>query len=100
MRTNASRTRLGLVALAGGRRDADGRGGRQRPEVLSRRSDLTDRRRRGRVGRAAAGDRSGVRHAREPVLVAGDQTPNVRAQNLNTIDEVPDSNVVHEPAGD
>ena len=24
-------------------------------------------------------------------LVAGDQTPNVRAQNLNTIDEVPDS---------
>ena len=37
------------------------------------------------------GNRSGVRHAREPVLLAGDQTPNVRAQNLNTIDEVPDS---------
>ena len=84
--SNASRTRQGLVALACARRDGDGRGGRERPEVLSRRSDHGSSTQRDVHRRWKSIWTSNLN-----LFPGGDQTPNVRAQNLNTIDEVPDS---------
>ena len=88
MKTITTRTRLALVAgtLALAAVAAGANGQKFYPDdPIARIVDSQD-------ASGVQDGRSTSRHAREPVLLARDRTPNVRAQNLNTIDEVPDSN--------
>ena len=74
------------------RRDGDGRGGRERPEssipTIRSRGSSTQRTRRPCREREIDLEYDTLENL---FSWPGDQTPNVRAQNLNTIDEVPDS---------